>query len=92
MDASELTWTGADLLTEFESTLGKKRAFCRMCGTAMYSRRDDSPKVLRVRVGTIDTPITQIPVAHIYAKDLPPWAAIDNDWPQCPELEPGAKR
>ena len=40
---------GSELLAEFESSPGKKRCFCRTCGSPVISRRDDRPDVVRVR-------------------------------------------
>jgi hypothetical protein len=90
VDAAQLQWKrGADLIAEYESSPGKKRAFCRKCGTPLYSRKDSLPGVLRLRMGTIDTPIDAMPVAHIFAANLPAWAALDDDWPRYERLEPG---
>lgn len=87
---AQLRWSGdRALVAEYESSPGKKRAFCRNCGTPLYSRRDDMPQVLRLRMGSIDTPLAAAPVAHIFATALPPWAALDDAWPRYPGLEPG---
>lgn len=89
VDVAAFRWTrGQDLITEFESSPGKKRAFCRCCGSPLYSRREDMPDVLRLRMGTIDTPTDAAPAAHIFATNLPRWAAIDDDLPRYDKLEP----
>jgi hypothetical protein len=89
VDAAQLRWTrGKELLREYESSPGKKRAFCSHCGSPMYSRRDGEPGVLRLRMGTIDTPVQATPVAHIFTAGLPPWAALDDDLPRYERLEP----
>ncbi|MGB7479895.1 MAG: GFA family protein [Burkholderiaceae bacterium] len=88
-DARQLRWRGdPSLIAEYESSPGKKRAFCRRCGTPLYSRRDDAPDVLRLRMGTIDSAVATVPVAHIFATEVPPWAALDDDWPRYAGLEP----
>src|SRR3954462_11938525 len=48
--------SGADTLREFESTPGKLRAFCSRCGSPIYAYLAASADVLRVRLGTLDTP------------------------------------
>jgi len=89
VDANALRWTqGRDLIAEYESSLGKMRAFCRHCGAPLYSRKDSLPDVLRLRMGTIDTPTDARPVAHIFATNLPVWAAMDDDLPRYEKLEP----
>ncbi len=93
VDVSAFRWMqGEDLITEYESSPGKKRAFCRRCGAPLYSAKDDSPGVLRLRMGSIDTPVEATPVAHIFVTDLPAWAAIDDDLPRYDTLELGRGR
>ncbi|HEY0845290.1 MAG TPA: GFA family protein [Noviherbaspirillum sp.] len=89
VDVAAFRWvSGKDLITEYESSPGKKRAFCRCCGSPLYSRKDDMPDVLRLRMGTLDTPTDAAPVAHIFATNLPRWASIDDDLPRYEKLEP----
>lgn len=85
-----LRWhSGHELISEFESSPGKNRAFCNHCGTPLYSRRNDAPQVLRLRLGSIDTPTDLVPVAHIFCNDLPVWARLDDDLPRYARHEPG---
>jgi hypothetical protein len=89
VNAEQFHWIqGHELIVEFESSPGKKRAFCGQCGTPLYSRRDDSPGVLRLRMGSIDSPTTATPVAHIHATSLPPWAQLDDQLPRYESFEP----
>lgn len=90
VEADKFHWTqGRDMISEYESSPGKKRAFCRQCGAPLYSRKDDSPGVLRLRMGTIDTPTDARPAAHIFAANLPAWAAMDDALPRYERHEPG---
>lgn len=90
VNTAQFRWTrGQELIAEYESSPGKKRAFCSRCGAPLYSRRDEAPEVLRLRMGTIDTPTDAAPVAHIFAADLPAWAALEDDWPRYERHEPG---
>jgi hypothetical protein len=73
---------GAAEPREYESSPGKLRAFCGDCGSPIYSRRAAHPEVLRVRVGTLDTPLNARPAAHIYATSKPDWDAIHDELPQ----------
>jgi hypothetical protein len=70
---------GGELLTEFESSPGKKRAFCRRCGSPVYSRRDQWPEVLRLRVGLINEPLPERPVAHAYVAHKAEWWDLGDD-------------
>jgi len=89
VDAASFQWlSGQELISEYESSPGKKRAFCSRCGSPLYSRKDDMPGVLRLRMGTIDTPTQAKPVAHIFATGLPAWAEMDDELPRYAGLEP----
>jgi hypothetical protein len=80
---------GRDALTEYESSPGKRRAFCSRCGSPIYSRRDTLPDALRLRIGLLDTPIDAKPVAHIFATSRAEWDEIHDDLPQYAGTEPG---
>jgi hypothetical protein len=80
---------GGDLLKSFESSAGKERCFCSVCGSPIFSRRSDRPDVLRLRIGSLDTPIALRPTRHIYAASKAEWFDILDGLPQHAELEPG---
>ena len=83
--------TGRDLICEYESSPGKMRAFCSICGSPIYSRRTAQSSVIRLRLGSLDQPPESLRVeAHIYTADLPAWAE-PSDAPRYPGLEPGRK-
>jgi len=79
---------GAELITEYESSPGKKRAFCRRCGSPIYSRRDDLPQVLRIRAGLINEPLPVRPAAHFHVGEKANWWPFDEGMPQGPEAAP----
>lgn len=77
---------GADLLSSFESSPGKQRLFCKVCGAPVYSKRDSLPGVLRIRVGLINENIDASLLGHFYAGSKANW------WPVCdglPQFEAG---
>ena len=79
---------GRDLIREFESSPGKQRTFCGVCGTPLYSRRTALPKALRLRIGALDDPPETLRIeAHTFAGDLPAWAG-PGDAPRYPGPEP----
>lgn len=57
---------GEDLLREFESSPGQMRVFCGRCGSPLFKRYVDAPKKIRLRLGCVDTPIHQRPLARIF--------------------------
>ena len=80
---------GQEALSEFESSPGVHRVFCSGCGAQLYSRRDAMPETLRLRLGTLDTPVGGKPVRHIFAAHKAEWYDIpDDDAPRYPEHAP----
>ena len=71
-----------ELMTEYESTPGKKRAFCQRCGSPIYSRRDNLPGVLRIRAGLINEPLATKIGFHAYVDSKANWYEIGDEAPQ----------
>jgi hypothetical protein len=73
---------GADLLVHYESSPGMFRVFCGRCGSPLFKRDDANPHLIRLRLGAVDTPIEQAPLAHVFVREKPPWSEITDDIPQ----------
>jgi hypothetical protein len=80
--------SGAELLRAFESSPGKERVFCARCGSPILSRRPAEPEVVRLRLGTLDTPVGAKPAAHIWVGEKADWDDICDDIPQHAGFEP----
>src|SRR5947207_8796265 len=66
-------WTrGEDLLRGFESSPGKTRYFCTQCGSHIVAERASTGTIL-LRMGCLDTPITNRFKVHIWRSDAAPW-------------------
>jgi len=76
---------GADSLREYESSPGKFRVFCANCGSPIYAYISATSDVLRLRLGSLDTPFTKQPKAHTWVSDKAPWEPIADGLPQFPE-------
>lgn len=76
---------GEELTAEFESTPGVFRVFCKQCASPLFSRRPSQPEVLRLRLGTLDTPIDTKPSMHIFVGSKAEWDEITDDKPQYSE-------
>ena len=81
-------WTkGEHRLGSFESSPGKRRFFCSNCGSHIVAERFGTGKML-LRMGCLDTPITDRPRMHI-------WRSLGATWfdpkDQLPEWPEGAK-
>ena len=74
--------SGTDLLTEYESSPGKRRFFCRQCGSPIYSSRDSLANVIRIRAGLLDEPLKKVkPAFHAYTSSKCSWWEINDDLP-----------
>lgn len=72
------------------SVNGVHRVFCGECGSPIISRRDAMPDRVRVRLGTLDTPIARGPQAHIYVDSKAEWFQIHDSLPQYADAPPRA--
>lgn len=72
---------GGENVAEYESSPGKKRCFCRNCGSPLWSRREGDARTLRLRLGLLDGDPGR-PLGHIFVEDKAPWFAIGDDLPQ----------
>jgi hypothetical protein len=84
---------GAELVTEYESSPGKFRAFCSRCGSPLYARWTAFPGVRRVRLGTLDDDPGSRPIASAHVASRAPWYAIEDSlerFPAEPPLRYGA--
>ena len=72
----------------FNANLGVQRYFCGQCGSPILSKRDAQPEVVRVRMGTLDTPVAAGPGAHIFVGSKAEWDVIRDDLPQHQERPP----
>jgi len=79
--------SGADTLREYESSPGKLRVFCSRCGSPIYAYLTKSPDVLRIRLGSLDTPFAKRARAHTFVSDKADWEDIEafSSLPQFPE-------
>jgi hypothetical protein len=80
--------SGEAALREYESSPGKLRVFCSRCGSPMYAYLRTTPEVLRVRLGSLDTPFASRPRAHTWVSDKAPWEPIEDTVPQFSEWAP----
>ena len=69
-------------LKSFSSSPGVYRVFCGACGSPIISRRDASPEMVRLRLGTLDTPLPHGPQGHIFVGSKANWFEIHDDLPQ----------
>ena len=82
-------WTaGEERLSAFESSPGKLRRFCSVCGTHLLAERPAQPHVI-LRVATLDDDPGGRPTMHIWTSHDAPWLTDGDDVPRYLEWQPG---
>ena len=79
---------GENNLTGFQSSPGQTKFFCKTCGSPIISKNTSRPGQVRVRIGTIESDITERPEAHIFVASKANWEEICGDLPQFDDYEP----
>ncbi len=77
-----------NVLTGYESTPGQTKYFCKICGSPILSKTESKPEQVRVRLGTIESDISERPLAHIFVTSKANWEEISGDLPQYEGYEP----
>ena len=80
--------SGESELTGYESTPGQTRYFCKYCCSPIISRTAGKTDQVRVRIGTIESDITERPQAHIFVTSKASWEDICGNIPVYDEYEP----
>lgn len=80
--------SGADHLQAYESSPGKERVFCRVCGSPIFSRLTARPDLVRLRAGTLDAPVASEIGFHFHTASKADWWPITDDKPQYPGDKP----
>ncbi len=68
---------------------GFAKLFCSTCGSALFSRSQDDPEVMSVRLGALDEDQGLTIEWHQYVAYAAPWEALPDDGvPRYPEARP----
>lgn len=84
-DASFRFVKGEEVLRDYRNAAGVHRIFCGNCGSPIIGRRESAPETVRVRIGTLDTPLGAKVSAHIFVGSKADWDEIHDDAPQYEE-------
>lgn len=76
---------GAEFLSTYESEAGVQRIFCSKCGSPIIGRRENAPETVRVRIGTLNTPLKTKASGHIFVGSKAEWYEIHDEIPQYQE-------
>lgn len=81
--------SGQDAIAKQESPPGVRLASCRHCSSSLFSERDSLPDLLRLRIGTLDTPVGAQSAARIFVASKADWFEIHDGAPQHAETPVG---
>ncbi|OIR18205.1 putative glutathione-dependent formaldehyde-activating enzyme [mine drainage metagenome] len=76
---------GQECLRDYRNSAGVNRVFCGMCGSPIIGKRDSAPEIVRVRIGTLDTPVNSQVSSHVFAGSKASWDEILDHAPQYEE-------
>lgn len=75
---------GENLLQAYFASSNKKRVFCKICGSPVWSERLDKPDVVRLRVGLINEEISTPVMSHAFVNSQVKWYPICDTARQYP--------
>ena len=76
--------SGQDLLQHYESSPGKVRVFCRVCGSPVFSQRAAMPGVVRIRAGLLHEPVGAPLAFNAYVANKARWWPLHGGLPTYP--------
>ena len=82
---------GEQVLSCFSSVAGSYKYFCSQCGSPVYSANDKAPDRIRIRLGIIESDITERPISHNFVTSKANWENLDAHLPRYNSYEPGRK-
>ena len=78
--------SGQEALKSFESTPGKLRWFCSVCGSHIYAERPAQPEAKVVRAGTFDSDPGSVAASNVWYSHARPWLRYDTAKPTYEEF------
>ena len=69
-------FSGEQSIKKFDSAPGVGRYFCQDCGSPLFSKRENAPELVRLRIGTLDTKLPATPIAHVFVASKSEWFEI----------------
>jgi hypothetical protein len=80
--------TGEAQIGFYETAPGKKRHFCKICASPIFSSNQSCPELLRLRLGILDSDIEERPISHNFVSSRANWDDLDAELPRYDGHEP----
>lgn len=80
--------SGKDSLSTYSFKAGRNRHFCAKCGSPVYSSNEQDPSRLRLRLGILDSDISERPLCHNFVTSKANWEDLDAQLPRYHAFEP----
>lgn len=82
LDGNKVTIVkGEEAIGRYRKSAETTLAFCRHCGSSLFSQKSSSGKI-NLRLGVLDDVPSQRPAFHIFVGSKAPWYQIGDDCPQ----------
>ncbi|EKP0308222.1 GFA family protein [Aeromonas veronii] len=82
LDGNKVTIVkGEEAIGRYRKSAETTLAFCRHCGSSLFSQKSSSGKI-NLRLGVLDDVPSQRPAFHIFVGSKAPWHQISDDCPQ----------
>ncbi|HHQ4609379.1 TPA: GFA family protein [Aeromonas veronii] len=82
LDGNKVTIVkGEEAIGRYRKSAETTLAFCRHCGSSLFSQKSSSGKI-NLRLGVLDDVPSQRPAFHIFVGSKAPWHQIGDDCPQ----------
>lgn len=80
---------GEEEIRSYEGAPGRKRHFCGTCASPLFSSNASDPDRLRLRLGILDSAISERPISHNFVSSRASWEDMDAIIPRHDGHEPG---
>ncbi|MGL4872275.1 MAG: GFA family protein [Aeromonas veronii] len=82
LDGNKVTIVkGEEAIGRYRKSAETTLAFCRHCGSSLFSQKSSSGKI-NLRLGVLDDVPSQRPAFHIFVGSKAPWHQIGDDCPK----------
>ena len=79
---------GTEKINSFEMKPGKKRHFCKVCASPIFSSNEQDKSRIRIRLGLLDSDIVERPISHNFVTSKASWEDLDAKFPRYEAHEP----